>query len=63
MILENFQFLPDGQRREAGQDRDEPRGDPPSASGRVDDPGYNSDRDYAGEQGRQSIPDDSIPFD
>ena len=62
VTMESFQFLPDGQRREAGQDRDEPRGNPPGSgsSGRVDDPGYDRNRDY-GDEG-QSIPDQDIPF-
>ncbi|HUV67555.1 MAG TPA: single-stranded DNA-binding protein [Sedimentisphaerales bacterium] len=65
VTMESFQFLPDGQRREAGQDRDEPRGNPQGSgsSGRVEDPGYDQNRDYAGEANRQSIPDDDIPFD
>ena len=58
VTLENFQFLPDGGRREPGDDRKERQSD-----GRVDDPGYDRKRDYAAEQGGSSIPDDtSIPF-
>lgn len=54
VTLENFQFLPGGGgRREPGEDR---------GGGRVDDPGYDKNRDYGAERGKPPLDDDDIPF-